>query len=506
LDRDKDGLLLKVRGLTKSFEKNIVLDDVDLDLKPGEVHVLFGENGAGKTTFTKILCGGYLANSGEIAIEGRKVHIAKPADSRSLGIVAVHQDFSLVPQLSVLENLYLGREYKTGPFLNKRKMAKEAKAYFENLKIGLDIDLYKKIAVLSMEKQQVVAIARALLQPLKILILDEPTSNFTDRETGILFEHIRELTQRGVGVIYISHIVEELMEIGDRVTILRDGRVVGHIESNADITKENLLKGMVQRGVQKVQQALTTDLGDVCLEVNHLCTDSGLKDINLNVKKGEILGIGGLPDSGKSLIGRALFGLEKITCGEIKIRGEDIAQDIKPSRALKNRMIYFPAEKLDGLVLCRDIKENATLPSLKDKFSSRGILDKGREKDAVSGIVEKLNIRPPNMGKRVCYLSGGNQQKVIMGRGLLKEAKTFIFDEITRGVDIASKVEFYEIVAEIAKDSDGVIFITSELTELLDLCHRVIIMYGKRVKATLRHEDATREKLVHHILGLEVDR
>jgi ribose transport system ATP-binding protein len=496
---------MKVRGLTKSFESNIVLNHVDFDLKPGEVHVLFGENGAGKTTFTKILCGGHLPNSGEVAIEGQKVHIAKPADSRSLGIVAVHQDFSLVPQLSVLENLYLGREFKTGPFLNKRKMAKEAKDYFEDLKIGIDIDLYKRISLLSMEKQQVVAIARALLQPLKVLILDEPTSNFTDRETGILFEHIRELTQRGVGVIYISHVVEELKAIGDRVTILRDGSVVGHIDSNEKITKENLLKGMVKRPVEKVRQVLTTNHGKVCLEVKNLSTDSGLKDINLSVKKGEILGIGGLPDSGKSLVGRALFGLEKIISGEIQIRGENIVQEISPAVALKNRMIYFPAEKLDGLVLCRDIKENATLPSLTDKFSSRGILDKGRERDAVSAIVEKLNVKPPNMGRRVSYLSGGNQQKVIMGRGLLKEAKIFIFDEITRGVDIASKVEFYQIVTEIAKDADGVIFITSELGELLDLCHRVVIMYGKRVKATLGHEDANREKLVHHILGLEVE-
>jgi ribose transport system ATP-binding protein len=505
LDSDRDPLLMKVRGLTKSFEGNIVLDNVDFDLMPGEVHVLFGENGAGKTTFTKILCGGHLPDRGEIAMEGRKVQIAKPTDSRTLGIVAVHQDFSLVPQLTVIENLYLGREFKTGTFLNKKEMAKEAKDYLDNLKIGIDIDLYERISNLSMEKQQVVAIARALLQPLKVLILDEPTSNFTDRETGILFEHIRQLTGRGIGVIYISHVVEELKTIGDRVTILRDGRVVGHIDSNAQITKENLLKGMVHRRMHKEKQVLSSNLGEVRVEVKNLSTDSGLKDINLWVKQGEILGIGGLPDSGKSLAGRALFGLERILSGEIKIGGKDIAGDINPSRALQNRMIYFPAEKLDGLVLCRDLKENATLPSLTDKFSNRGILDKGREREAVTGIVERLNVKPPDMGKRVRYLSGGNQQKVIIGRGLLKEAKTFIFDEITRGVDIASKMEFYHIVAEVAKNADGVIFITSELSELLDLCHRVIIMYDKRVVATLSHEDATREKLVHYILGLEVE-
>jgi ribose transport system ATP-binding protein len=498
-------LLLKVRGLTKSFEGNVVLDGVDFDLHPGEVHVLFGENGAGKTTFTKILCGGFLPDAGNIVIDDETVSITNPAHSRELGIVAVHQDFSLVPQMSVIENLYLGRDYKKAIFLDKKAMLKEGRAYFENLNIGLDIDLYQKIRDLPMEKQQAVAIARALLQPLKVLVLDEPTSNFTERETEVLFDHIRELKTKGIGIIYISHIVEELKAIGDRVTILRDGKVVGHIDKNEEITKENLLKGMVKHRERKeVTYVLNPDLGATALEVNHLSTESGLKDVSLSARKGEIVGIGGLPDSGKSLLGRALFGLESILSGEIKIHGKDIAREISPSKALQHHVIYSPAEKLDGLVLCRDVKENNTLPSLKDKFSSHRILQKSRERDAVGSIIDKLNIRPNDMNRRVRFLSGGNQQKVIIGRGLLKEAKTFIFDEITRGVDIASKIDFYRIVSDMAKTAEGVIFITSELSELLDLCHRVIIMYDKRIVATLSHEEATREKLVHSILGLEL--
>jgi ribose transport system ATP-binding protein len=498
-------LLLKVRELTKSFEGNVVLDRVDFDLRPGEVHVLFGENGAGKTTFTKILCGGFLPDSGKIIIEDEPVSIANPAHSRDLGIVAVHQDFSLVPQMSVIENLYLGRDSKNWIFLDKKAMLREAKAYFKNLNIGLDIDLHQKIRNLSMEKQQVVAIARALLQPLKVLILDEPTSSFTERETEVLFDHIRTLKAKGIGIIYISHVVEELKAIGDRVSILRDGKVVGHIDNNAEITQENLLKGMVKhRERKKVNHVLNANLGTTSLEVHRLSTESGLKDISLHVRRGEIVGVGGLPDSGKTLLGRALFGLENILSGEIKIHGENITRGISPSTALQNHIIYFPAEKLEGLVLCRDVKENKTLPSLKDKFSVHGLLQKSKEKEAVGAIIGKLSVRPNDMNRRVRFLSGGNQQKVIIGRGLLKEAKIFIFDEITRGVDIASKIDFYRIVTEMAKDSEGVIFVTSELSELLDLCHRVVIMYDKRIVATLEHEEATREKLVHFILGLEV--
>ena len=496
--------LLTVSEITKSFEGNVVLNRVNFKLYPGEVHVLFGENGAGKTTFTKLLCGAYLPDSGEIIIEGEKAIIQNPAHSRSKGIVAVHQDFSLVPQLSVLENLYLGREFKEGIFLSKKKMFKEAKDYFENLNIGLDIDLQQRVQYLSMEKRQVVAIARALLQPLKILILDEPTSNFAERETDILFSHLRELKEKNIGIIYISHIVEELKAIGDRVTILRDGKVVGLIERNADITKENLLRGMVRRRKQKESYAINTNLGSVTLNAKNISTSSGLKDISLFIKRGEILGIGGLPDSGKTLLGRALFGLENITSGQIELHGRDIVSGLNPSKALKNQIIYFPAEKLDGLVLCRDIKENNTLPSLRDKFSKFSLLDKSKERSAVKDIINKLNVKPNDINRHVRFLSGGNQQKVIIGRGLLKGARFFIFDEITRGVDIASKIEFYNIIAEIAKTSEGIIFITSDISELLDLCHRVIILYEKRIMATLTREDATRDKLVHYILGMEV--
>jgi ribose transport system ATP-binding protein len=317
--------LLRVSGLTKSFEGNVVLDHVNFHLNKGEVHILFGENGAGKSTFTKILCGGYVPNEGEIFIEEQRVNILEPANARELGIIAVHQDFSLIPQMSVIDNLYLGREKKRGYFLKKRMMIEEAQRFFKNLNIGIEIDFNKRVDNLSMEKQQVVAIARALLQNIRILILDEPTSNFTERETEILFQQIRRLKANGIGIIYISHIVEELKAIGDRVTILRDGKVVGHIENNNSITKHNLLKGMVEKRAKKENYSISQVSDNTSIELKDISTKSGLKNISLKLNKGEVLGIGGLPGSGKSFIGRAIFGLDKILCGEILLNGKNIS-------------------------------------------------------------------------------------------------------------------------------------------------------------------------------------
>lgn len=497
--------LLRVSGLTKSFEGNVVLDHVDFQLNKGEVHILFGENGAGKSTFTKILCGGYLPNEGDIFIDDHRVNILKPANARELGIIAVHQDFSLIPQMSVIDNLYLGREKKQLIFLSKKRMIEEAQIFLEDLNIGIEINLHERVNNLSMEKQQVVAISRALLQSIKILILDEPTSNFAERETEVLFQQIRRLKSKGIGIIYISHIVEELKAIGDRVTILRDGKVVGYIENNTGITKQNLLKGMVEKRAKKEHYSINQVSDNTSLELKNICTKSGLININFKVNKNEVVGIGGLPDSGKSFIGRTIFGLDKILNGEILLNGKSISKNLSPASALQNEIAYFPAEKLEALVLCRNIKENMSLPSLKTKFIKNLILNKRDEVQATRDTINRLSIKPNDMNKYVKFLSGGNQQKTIIGRGIIKEAKIFILDEITRGVDIASKIDFYQIVMEMAKDSEGIIFITSEISELLDLCNRVIIMYDQKIMAEFSHAEATREKLVQSVLGLTVD-
>ena len=500
--------LLSAKNITKKFYGITVLDNVDFDICSGEVHALFGENGAGKSTFIKILCGGYLPNGGEIRVDGRRVEIKNPSHARSLGIVAVHQDFGLIPQLSVVDNLYLGRELKKHHLLDKKAMKKQAENLYENLNLSFKIDVNEKVNNLSMAEQQIVAIVKALLHPMKILILDEPTSSFTQRETEMLFSHITDLKKKGIGIIYISHIVDELKAAADRVTILVDGKVKGTIDKSTDITKDNLLKGMLKsrKSSEDFPEMIDIDSsGPTLIGVNHLWTKSGLQDISFHLKKGEILGIAGLPDSGKSLVGRALYGLEEIKNGEILVNGKNVANKFSPSKALRNGIVYFPPEKLDAIALCRSIKENQTLPVIKEKFSRMGFIKKGEEVKNCFEQVERLSIKPNDLERSMRFLSGGNQQKVLFSRGLLKEAEIFVFDDITRGIDIASKIEFYRLVNQLAEKGGAVIYISSEASELLNLCHRVVILYDKKIISVIDHNHISKEKLLHCILGLKKD-
>jgi ABC-type sugar transport system ATPase subunit len=500
--------LLSAKNITKKFYGITVLDNVDFDIYPGEVHALFGENGAGKSTFIKILCGGYSPNGGEIHIEGSRVEIKNPSQTRSLGIIAVQQDFGLIPQLSVVDNLYLGRELEKHHLLDKKAMTKQAESLFESLNLSFKIRASEKVNNLSMAEQQIVAIAKAFLQPMKILILDEPTSSFTQRETEMLFSHIIDLKKKGIGIIYISHVVDELKAIADRVTILVDGKVMGAIDKSTDITKDNLLKAMLKSKKSSEDFPEMTDIdpsGPTLVDVNHLWTKSGLQDISFHLKKGEILGIAGLPDSGKSLVGRALYGLEKIEKGDILVKGNNMVNKFNPSKALRNGIVYFPPEKLDAIALCRSIKENQTLPVIKKRFSRMGFIKKGEEVNKCFEQIERLSIKPNDLERTMRLLSGGNQQKVLFSRGLLKEAEIFVFDDITRGIDIASKIEFYKLVDQLAKKGGAVIYISSEASELLNLCHRVVVLYDKKIISVIDHKHISREKLLPCILGLRKD-
>ena len=500
--------LLSAKSITKKFYGITVLDNVDFDIYPGEVHALFGENGAGKSTFIKILCGGYSPNGGEIHIEGTRVEIKNPSQTRSLGIIAVQQDFRLVPQLSVVDNLYLGRELKKHHLLDKKTMIRQAENLFESLNLSFKIRAHDKVNNLSMAEQQIVAIAKAFLQPMKILILDEPTSSFTHRETEMLFSHITDLKKRGIGIIYISHVVDELKAIADRVTILVDGKVTGAIDKSAEITKDNLLKAMLKSKKSFEDFPEMTDIDSsapTLLGVNHLWTESGLEDISFHLRKGEILGIAGLPDSGKSLVGRALYGLEEIKKGEILVNDKNTVNKFNPSKALCNGIVYIPPEKLDAIALCRSIKENQTLPVIKEKFSQMGFIKKGEEVNNCLEQIERLSIKPNDLERSMRFLSGGNQQKVLFSRGLLKEAEIFIFDDITRGIDIASKIEFYKLVNQLANKGGAVVYISSEASELLNLCHRVAVLYDKKIISVIDHKHISRENLLPCILGLRKD-
>jgi ribose transport system ATP-binding protein len=499
-------ILLEARNITKRFPGCVALDNVDFDVHPGEVHVLFGENGAGKTTLVKILTGVYPPDEGEVYIKGQPAKLESSHHARSLGVSAVYQEFSLVPGLSIIANLFLGREFRKGLFLNKNTMAKQAYSYLKKLKFSGSIDLEEQVANLSLADQQIIEIAKGLTQDVSVVILDEPTSALSGEEIEVLFDIVKRLVAEGKGVIYISHIMDEIRDIGDRVTILRDGKKVSVLTKREEITEKNLIKSIVPDASEEIWPKLGKELPEKLLEVKNLSTKSGLKDISFDLRAGEILGVAGLPDSGKSALGRAIFGLDHIIEGDVTIFGEKIAtKRWTPSQALNRNLFYSPADKLEGLILCRDIKENQALPSLREKFESRGFITAAEERKAVNAQIKNLGIKPPDMGKLVGYLSGGNQQKVIVARGFLKEARIFIFDEVTRGIDVGAKRDIYRLIAEIAKQGVAILYISSEIPELLNLCHSVITMHELSIFKRMKREDATRDKLAHHLFGLDIE-
>ena len=495
--------LLRVRNLTKTFPGCLAVDDVDFDLRRGEVHVLFGENGAGKTTLVNVVSGVYTADKGDIYISGEKVSLKNAHHAQSLGISAVHQGFSLIPELSIVANLFLGLELGKNHLLDKRKMAERAAIFMKSLGLTFEVDLNENVAYLTLAERQIVEIAKAFMKDARIMILDEPTSALSETEKQGLFKIIAKLKEEGKGIIYISHVMEEITGIADRVTILRDGKNVDLLEHREDITEANLIKSIVGERSKHIYPELGTKTTDKILEVKNLSTKTGLKNITFDLRAGEILGIGGLPGSGKSNVGRALFGLDKITEGEIVMFGEKLSKHLTPHDSLKRGLIYSPAEKLEGLALCRDIKENQSLPVLLEKFVVRGFIQKAKEVEAVREQIEELGIKPADMTREVQYLSGGNQQKVIIARGFLKEASIFIFDEVTRGVDVGSKIGFFALINKLARKGAAIIYISSEIPELLHLCHSVMVMYEFSIFKQEGYKELTSEKLANYLFALE---
>jgi ribose transport system ATP-binding protein len=491
--------LVRAENITKRFPGVLALDQVSLDLRPGEVHVLFGENGAGKSTVIKILSGAYLPDAGDIYVGGEKVIFRSPHDARVRGISAVYQEFSLVPQLTVAENFFLGRELVTRGLLNTKSMRKMAKVPLEDL--GFEIDPMAKVGNLSRAERQMVEIAKAFQQRMSVLILDEPTASVTDKEVSRLFAIIKRLTNDGVGVIYISHRIDELQKIGDRITVLRDGKKVA-TRDMSDVDKHTLISMMTGKEYEDTFPTITHGVGETVLAVENLSTDSGLHDINFEVRAGEILGIAGLIGGGKSRVGRAIFGLEKITGGQITLFGE-VLDNIQPARSLKRGIIYFPADRhKEGLVLCRSVKENQTLASV-PLFERRGFLEIKREESVVKNIVTRMGIRTPGIGTMINYLSGGNQQKVLLSRGLNQEVKIFIFDEASCGIDVAAKRDVYVFLKEQAERGAAVIFISSELPEILHLSHTVMVMHLGAIRSVMSGSEATEEKILSSCFGYD---
>ncbi|MBI5583037.1 MAG: sugar ABC transporter ATP-binding protein [Deltaproteobacteria bacterium] len=491
--------LLKVENVTKRFPGVLALDRVSFDLFPGEVHVLFGENGAGKSTLNKIIAGSYLPNEGEIFVKGEKVVFRNPNDARRKGISAVYQEFSLVPQLTVLENLFLGQEISKRGFLNKEAMVRKAQEALD--KLGFKLKLTAKVSDLRRAEAQMVEIAKAIQQEMSILILDEPTASLTDKEVQRLFEIIANLKSEGVGIIYISHRLKELKKIGDRITVLRDGKKVATLKMS-EAAEQKLISLMTGREHADIFPPIANQPGEVVLSVENLATASGLHDINFEVRAGEIFGIAGLVGAGKSRVGRALFGLDPVLGGRV-IFNRRTLKKFTPAESLARGILYLPPDRhKEGLVLCRPIKENQTLPSL-PLFEKAGLIEIKREESVVKKIIEKMQIRPPRPDQTIIYLSGGNQQKVMLSRGLTREIKLFIFDEPTCGIDVGAKREVYLFLKELAENGAAIIYISSEIPEVMNLCHTVMVMHANTVSKLIPREQATEENILSACFGYQ---
>ena len=490
---------IEMKNINKSFSKNQVLNDASFYLESGEVHALMGENGAGKSTLMKILTGVYSKDSGEINVDGNKVEYKHPTEAEKAGIVFIHQELNVVPDLTVLENLFLGKEHKNKfGILNEKLMKFEAEEIFKVL--GVKIDLKEPIGKLSIGKQQMVEIAKALMANAKVLIMDEPTAALTPRECNILFKVVRSLKEKGVSIVYISHRMEEIFELCDRITILRDGKYIG-TEIIKETTMDNIIKMMIGRELTEKYPKIENKLGDIVLEVENLTKKGMFKNISFKVRAGEILGISGLMGAGRSEIMNAIFGNIKIDSGKIKINGEEVK--IKSPIDAINLGIGFVTEdrKNEGLILDYSIRENISLANFNLISNKTGIINNKTEKEIAKKDIEKFKIKCSGMEQICGGLSGGNQQKVVFAKWTDINPKILILDEPTRGVDVGAKKEIYMIINELILNGVSVVLVSSELPEVLGLSDRVLVINEGEVSGILEKDKISQENVMKLAVG-----
>lgn len=488
--------LLQMKGISKSFPGVNALTNVQLDLHYGEVLALVGENGAGKSTLMKILTGIYEKDEGEIIFEGKPITPKNTKEAQELGISIIHQELNLMQDLTVAQNIFIGRELTTGFnfFLKEKELNERASKLFESLNINLNPET--KISKLTVAKQQMVEIAKALSFNAKILIMDEPTAALTESEIETLFNIIRRLKENGVGIIYISHRMEELKVISERITVLRDGQYIDTLQTDkTDINEVVSLMVGRELFIESKKRQIQEDSVNK-LEVKNL-TNHYVKDINFELKKGEILGLAGLVGAGRTEVARAIFGADPIQRGEIYIDGKKVTIK-QPSDAVKAGIGYLSEDrKRFGLMVNMNVSENIFISSinkyLKGPFVKESIIKKISEE-----YKEKLDIRTPSIFQKVNHLSGGNQQKIVIAKWLLRDSDILIFDEPTRGIDVGAKGEIYELLDQLAAEGKSIIMISSELPEILRMSHRIIVMCEGRITGELTSEEATQEKIMNY--------
>ena len=493
---------LEMRGISKRFPGVVALDRVDFSVRGGEIHSLIGQNGAGKSTLMNILSGVYPADDGEILIDGKSVTIAHPREALRRGIGTVYQELSLLPNLSVADNIFLGREAGNGFVIDERVIVDEARAVLARLgETGIEVT--ERVGHLPLAQQQIVEIAKVLSHEPRILILDEPTAPLAGEETRRLFAILHELKARGLAIIFISHRFQEIVTHCDRGTILRNGRLVQTLPL-AGVTEDDLAERMIGQQVEgfyRGEEETRPDSGEVLLEMNGLSVGDRVHDVSFALRRGEIVGITGLLGAGQNELARALFGIAPITAGTIQRPGRSVRIG-SPAEAIEQGICLLTEHrKQEGLFADLSVKENMTLPSLGVFRRGRVLLDNGREQDAVRRFIDALHIVVRSAGSRVRTLSGGNQQKVILARWLMRDLEVLIFIEPTRGIDVGAKAEIYGDLVRLAGEGKGIIVVSTELPEILGLSDRILVMHGGRVARVMERESATEEGLLAAIQG-----
>ncbi|HEL0027647.1 TPA: sugar ABC transporter ATP-binding protein [Streptococcus equi subsp. zooepidemicus] len=488
---------IEMTAISKSFGTNKVLEKIDLVLHSGQVHALMGENGAGKSTLMNILTGLFPASSGTIVIDGVEKQFSNPQEAEAFGISFIHQEMNTWPDMTVLDNLFLGREIK-GAFslLDQKAMKEKAKRAFDRLGISIPLDL--PMGSLSVGQQQMIEIAKSLLSEVSLLVMDEPTAALTDRETESLFQMIASLKKEGVGIVYISHRMEEIFRVTDLITVMRDGIVVD-TKPTAETNPAELVKKMVGRDIDDYYPAKAAELGELVFEVENLSGEC-FKDISFQVRRGEILGFSGLMGAGRTEVMRAIFGLDKRTAGRIRLNGQDI-QVTNPVQAIRAGIGFLTEDrKEEGLILDFSIKDNMTLPSHKD-FSKNGFFDDKTSRDFVQKMIDRLRIKSGRPEMVVGNLSGGNQQKVVLAKWIGIAPKVLILDEPTRGVDVGAKREIYQLMNELAERGVPILLVSSDLPEVLGVSDRIVVMHEGRITGELSRGEATQEKVMQLATG-----
>ncbi|MCD6443314.1 MAG: sugar ABC transporter ATP-binding protein [Thermotogae bacterium] len=491
--------ILRLEKITKSFPGVIALKDVDFSLNEGEIHALVGENGAGKSTLIKVIMGIHKPDSGQIYLRGRPIRINDPNHARELGISAIHQEIAVFPDLTVLENLFMGWEMVRRGFIDWKGMRKFAEEKMKEYMIELPLD--SELGELSTAQQELVQILRALLQNARILIMDEPTAALTTEETEILFSDMENLKRNGVSMIYISHRLEEVFRISDRVTVLRDGKRI-FTKNVSEITPAKLVEGVIGRRIETFYPKKKVDVGGTILEVENLNFANVVRNVSFTLREGEILGIAGLLGSGRSTTAKLIFGILKPDSGMVKVDGKMLKLK-DPISAVRSGIAYVPEDRhRQGLILPESIRFNISLPNL-PIIPRRFLVDLSKERQIAEEMIRTLDIRTPSSEFLTMNLSGGNQQKVVLAKWLFRDSRILILDEPTQGIDVGAKNYMYNLMVELAKRGKGILFISSELHELLGMCDRILVMRKGRIVGEFKREEFDEEKIINLASGFE---